>query len=216
MTRHHLTASLALMATLALAACSQASDNAADTTADTTAESAWPSPDVATAPADTAEALAELPRPCTLVTADDAQAVIGSEVGQMADDQDVCMWAGGDNPGAITMLMVQVFRADTPEETAVLFDNLAGLSGNLGEMVNQAIDKPTRKSGQDIEGLGDAAWCSASNADLIGTQQLIVRSGRIILTLNVTGMTKGERAASLCPKLEAAGRLAYGRLGGAK
>lgn len=125
------------------------------------------------------------------------------------------MWAGGDSPGAITMLMVQLMRADSVDETAVLFDNLTGLSGNLGMMVNDQLDKPTRKSGQDIEGLGDAAWCSAGNADLVGSQQLIVRSGTLILSLNVTGMTKGERAASLCPRLEVAGRQAFARLGGA-
>lgn len=208
---HPLVTLFSLCATLTLAGCSQATD----TNAAGKREADWPAPQVAAAES-AAGTPADLPRPCTLVTADDAQAVIGSEVGQMADDQDVCMWAGGDNPGAITMLMVQVFRADTAEETALLFDNLAGLSGNLGMMVNEAIDKPTRKSGQDIEGLGDAAWCSSSNADLIGTQQLIVRSGTVLLSLNVTGLTKDGRAASLCPKLEAAGRLAYGRLGGAR
>lgn len=212
MTTHPLVTLFSLCAALTLAACSQATDSQAASNS----ESDWPAPQVAAAPESAAGTPADLPRPCTLVTADDAQAVIGSEVGQMADDQDVCMWAGGENPSAITMLMVQVFRADTPEETALLFDNLAGLSGNLGMMVNEAIDKPTRKSGQDIEGLGDAAWCSSSNADLIGTQQLIVRSGTVLLSLNVTGLTKDGRAASLCPKLEAAGRLAYGRLGGAR
>ncbi|MFY2764654.1 hypothetical protein [Arenimonas sp. MALMAid1274] len=200
-------AAVSLLSSLALTGCTQASD---------APEADWPSVDAAPVAASADKLPAELPRPCLLVTAEDAQAVIGAEVGQMADDQDVCMWAGGENPGAITMLMVQVFRTDTPEETASLFDNLSGLSGNLGMMVNEAIDKPTRKSGQDIEDLGDAAWCSASNADLIGTQQMIVRTGTVLLSLNVTGMTKGERAASLCPQLEVASRLAYQRLGGAR
>lgn len=199
---------LAIALALLRAGCSQASSGGDDP--------AWPSPDDAASTAKPDEPPADLPAPCTLVTADDAQAVIGSEVGEMANDQDVCMWAGGDNPGAITMLMVQLIRADSPDETATLFDNLAGLSGNLGMMVNEPLGKPTRKSGQDIEGLGDAAWCSASNADLIGTQQLIVRSGRVLLTLNVTGLTKDGRQASLCPQLEAAGRQAFARLGGAK
>jgi hypothetical protein len=197
----------AIAMALLLAGCSQASEAPGET--------AWPSIDQAPAPAAADAPAAPLPRPCSLVTADDAQAVIGSEVGEMANDQDVCMWAGGDSPGSITTLMVQLMRADTVEETTLLFDNLTGLSGNLGMTVNDQMGKPTRKSGQDIEALGDAAWCSATNADLVGTQQLIVRSGTTILSLNVTGMTQGGRPTSLCPKLEVAGRQAFARLGGA-
>lgn len=157
-----------------------------------------------------------LPRACTLITAKEAQAVISYPAVSMADDPENCMWAGGDNPGRLTMFMVQILRADTPAETAVLFDNLTGLSGNLGMAVNEQLGQKTRKSGQDIEGLGDAAWCSSSNADLVGTQQMIVRNGTIILSLNVTGMTKGERKPSLCPQLETASRKAFSRLGGAQ
>ena len=196
---------LAAAAAALIAGCSQASD-----TSDSTD---WPEVEQASTTAD--EPPADLPRPCTLVTADEAQVVVGSEVGQMADDADVCMWAGGDHPTQITMLMVQLFRADTVDETATLFENLAGLSGNLGMMVNESLEKPTRKSGQDIEDLGDAAWCSASNADLIGTHQLIVRRGRVLLSLNITGLTKDGRQASRCPQLEAAGRQAFARLGAA-
>ena len=46
--------------------------------------------------------------------------------------------------------------------------------------------------------------------------QLVVRSGTIILSLNITGMTMGEQQASLCPRLEIAGRSALGRLGAAR
>lgn len=198
------TTPLAIALALLLAGCGKS--------AETAAETQWPSPAAETATAALPETL---PMPCTLVTADDAKAVIGTEVGEMANEQDACLWAGGDNPGAITMLMVQLIRADSAEESATLFDSLTGLSGNLAMAVNDAAGTPTRKSGQDIEGLGDAAWCSASNADLVGTQQVIVRSGTVLLTLNVTGMTKGERQASLCPKLEAAARQAFARLGGA-
>lgn len=201
---------VSLALALLLAGCSKASDD------NGAGESAWPSPDAGAPAAQADQPPAELPRPCTLVTADDAQAVIGTEVGEMANDQDVCMWAGGDNPGSITMLMVQLVRADTASEAEALFDSLAGLSGNLGMMVNEPLGKPTRKSGQDIEDLGDAAWCSASNADLIGTQQLIVRSGTVLVTLNVTGLNKDERPKSLCPQLEVAGRQAYARLAGAQ
>jgi hypothetical protein len=174
----------------------------------------WPAVEAETA--STANtAAAPLPRACTLLTAAEAQTVIGQSVGQMADDPENCMWASSEHPGKVTMLMVQILRGETVAETETLYQNLTGLSGNLNMAINDQLDKKTRKSGQDIEGLGDAAWCSSSNADLIGAQQLVVRNDKIILSLNITGMTKGERQASLCPQLETAGRTALGRLGGA-
>jgi hypothetical protein len=198
---------LVISATLLMAGCS----NNADSTS-----TQWPSVDEPATNTTTDTARPALPRACTLVTAEEAQAVVGYAVGQMADDPENCMWAGGDNPGRLTMLMVQIIRADTAAESNALFDSLTGLSGNLNMTVNDQLGEKTRKSGQEIEGLGDAAWCSSSNADLVGTQQMIVRNGTIILSLNVTGMTKGERKASLCPQLEIASRKAFSRLGGAQ
>ncbi len=181
------------------------------------AESAgWPAIEAATASTASKETTAgPLPRACTLLTMEEAQTAIGQSAGQMADDPENCMWASSEHPGRMTMLMVQVIRGGTPAEADTLYENLTGLSGNLNMAVNDELGKKTGKSGQEVEGLGDAAWCSASNADLIGAQQLIVRSGTTILSLNITGMTKGERQASLCPRLEVAGRTALGRIGGA-
>ncbi len=178
------------------------------------AESAeWPAVEAATASTASEDAPAPLPRACTLLTAEEAQTAIGQSAGQMADDPENCMWASSEHPGRMTMLMVQVIRGGTPADTDTLYENLTGLSGHLNMAINDQLGKKTGKSGQDIEGLGDAAWCSASNADLIGAQQLVVRIGTIILSLNITGMTRGEPQASLCPRLEAAGRTALGRLG---
>jgi hypothetical protein len=194
-------------ATLLMSGCGKKAD----------AESAdWPSVEAAAASTASKDAPAgPLPRACTLLTIEEAQTVIGQSAGQMADDPENCMWASSEHPGRMTMLMVQVIRGGTPAETGTLYENLTGLSGNLNMAVNDELGKKTSKSGQEIEDLGDAAWCSASNADLIGAQQLVVRHGMIILSLNITGMTMGERQASLCPRLEAAGRTALGRLGGA-
>jgi len=176
----------------------------------------WPSVEAAAASTASKDAPAgPLPRACALLTMEEAQTVIGQSAGQMADDPENCMWASSEHPGRMTMLMVQVIRGGTSAETGTLYENLTGLSGHLNMAVNDELGKKTSKSGQEVEGLGDAAWCSASNADLIGAQQLVVRSGTIILSLNITGMTMGERQASLCPRLEAAGRTALGRLGGA-
>jgi hypothetical protein len=194
-------------ATLLMSGCGKKAD----------AESAdWPSVEAAAASTASKDAPAgPLPRACTLLTMEEAQTVIGQSAGQMADDPENCMWASSEHPGRMTMLMVQVIRGGTPAETGTLYENLTGLSGNLNMAVNDELGKKTSKFGQEIEDLGDAAWCSASNADLIGAQQLVVRNGTIILSLNITGMTMGERQASLCPRLEAAGRTALGRLGGA-
>ena len=199
---------LASAATLLMSGCGKKAD----------AESAeWPAVEAATASTASEDApVGPLPRACTLLTMEEAQTVIGQSAGQMADDPENCMWASSEHPGRMTMLMVQVIRGGTPAETDTLYENLTGLSGHLNMAVNDQLGKKTGKSGQEIEDFGDAAWCSASNADLIGAQQLVVRTGTIILSLNITGMTKGEQQASLCPRLEAAGRTALGRLGAAR
>ncbi len=208
--RHLLMLAIAVITTLAalISGCGKKAD----------AESAeWPAVEAATASTASEDApVGPLPRACTLLTMEEAQTVIGQSAGQMADDPENCMWASSEHPGRMTMLMVQVIRGGTRAETDTLYENLTGLTGNLNMAVNDQLDKKTRKSGQEIEGLGDAAWCSASNADLIGAQQLIVRSGKLILSLNITGMTMGEQQTSLCPSLEAAGRTALGRLGAAR
>ena len=201
---------LLMLAITAFAALISGCDKQAD------AESTdWPAIEAATASTAGKETTASpLPRACALLTIEEAQTVIGQSAGQMADDPENCMWASSEHPGRMTMLMVQVIRGGTPAETDTLYENLTGLSGNLNMAVNDELGKKTSKSGEEVEGLGDAAWCSASNADLIGAQQLIVRNGTIILSLNITGMTKGERQASLCPQLKTAGLAALGRLGG--
>jgi hypothetical protein len=176
---------------------------------DSASSSQWPS---ANDPAAASAApQAPLPRACTLLTAEDAQAVLGQSVGQMADDPENCMWASSDHPGRVTMLMVQIIRGDTPAESAALYDGLTGMTADLNAAVNDQRGEKTAKSGEAIEGLGDAAWCSASNADLVAAQQLVVRVGTTILSLNVTGMTRGEQHASLCPRLAAAAKTALAR-----
>lgn len=183
-------------------------------TGDASAE--WPALDASTVSNTSIDAPARaLPRACTLLTEEEARTVIGQSAGQMADDPENCMWASSEHPGRITMLMVQIISGGTAAETDALYENLTGLSGNLNMAINNRLGEETRESGQDIEGLGEAAWCSSSNADLIGAQQLVVRSGTLVLSLNITGMTKGDPQASLCPRLETAGRAALGRLGAA-
>lgn len=155
-----------------------------------------------------------LPRACTLVTAAEAQAVIGQPVATMADEPENCMWVSAGNPGQFTMFMVQVVRGESAAETRTLFESLTGATSDLNAMVNDRIGAQTRASGEAIGNFGDAAWRSRSNADMIGARQLIVRKGLAILVLNVTGMRKDGATDAFDARMEAAGRTALSRMGG--
>lgn len=199
---------LALACAFLIAACAKQGGDGEN--AASAASSNWP--DFDDTP-NAAVARQPLPRACSLVTAEEAQTVLGQTVGQMSDEPENCIWASSEHPGRITMLMVQLMREETPESADTVFDALTGAPGQLNAMVNQQMGAKTNKSGQEIEGLGDVAWRSASNADLIGTEQLIVRKGLLILVLNVTGMPQGGDASALGPRLETAGRAALTRIG---
>lgn len=155
-----------------------------------------------------------LPRACTLVTAAEAQAVIGQPVATMADEPENCMWASAGNPGQFTMFMVQVVRGESAAETRTLFESLTGATSDLNAMVNDRIGAQTQASGEAIADFGDAAWRSHSNADMIGARQLIVRKGLAILVLNVTGMRKDGAVDGFDARMEIAGRAALARMGG--
>lgn len=155
-----------------------------------------------------------LPRACTLVTAAEAQAVIGQPVATMADEPENCMWASAGNPGQFTIFMVQVVRGESAAETRALFESLTGATSDLNAMVNDRIGAQTQASGEAIANFGDAAWRSRSNADMIGARQLIVRKGLAILVLNVTGMRKDGAADGFDARMEIAGRAALARMGG--
>lgn len=150
-----------------------------------------------------------LPRACALVSAEQAEAVLQQRVSTMNDDPESCIWASADSPGSITMLMVQVSDNEDEDMAQQVFNSITGLHGNLNELVNRNVDAKTKKSGQELDGLGDEAWWSASNADLIGAQQLVVRKGTRLLTLNVTGMGKTD---GLAQRMEALARSAEPKL----
>lgn len=174
------------------------------------AADAWPSFD-APDPAATQKSIAKtpLPRACDLMSATQAEQVLAQSVSLLSDEVDVCMWSSADHPGSITMLMVLVSDHDDEAMAQEVFAATAGLQGNLSSMINQQVDTKTKKSGQELDDLGDEAWLSASNVDLIGTQQLVVRKGTRVLTLNVTGMGKTD---GLGKRLEAAARQAVPQL----
>lgn len=198
--RNHLTLLLALVS---LAACSGEQASAEQSTN-------WPSfdqPSVAEKPKTTAAK--PLPNACALVSAEQAQAVLQQNASTMNDEPESCIWVSSDSPGSITMLMVQVSDNEDEDMAQQVFNGITGLQGNLNELVNQNVGAKTKKSGQELDDLGDEAWMSASNADLIGTQQLVVRKGTRLLTLNVTGMGKTD---GLAQRMEALARSAEPKL----
>lgn len=199
--------SLAVIAFIALGACSGESAPQGSTSKETS----WPSFD-APPPTKTAAEQKPLPRACELVTEQEAVAVLDQPVGLMGDEAESCIWASAGNPGNITMLMVQLNRDETVEAADTTFGAMTSMPGDINALINGLMGERTQKSGQEIDDLGDAAWRSASNADLIGTEQLVVRSGTVVLQLNLTGMTKSGKLEGLSQRLEVAARRAVERI----
>lgn len=173
-------------------------------------EADWPSFDAP--PPKAAAQQKPLPRACQLVTEKEAVAVLDQPVGLMGDEVENCMWASAGNPGHITMLMVQISREDSVESADTVFGAMTSMPGDLNALINGQMGERTLKSGQEIDDLGDAAWRSASNADLIGTEQLVVRSGTVVIQFNITGMTKTGKLEGLSQRLEVAARRALERI----
>jgi hypothetical protein len=171
------------------------------------------------APAEAAAPAAAKPAPvaCKLVTAEAAQKVLGQPVSLMVDDNgrlgSVCTWVSSGAPGRIAMLTVNLFPNESADEAGELFASLSGLQSKLAKMVNDKAGVATKKSGQEIEGLGDEAWQSSDNLDLIGNTALVVRRGSFVLRLAVTGMTRGDGlGAGLPERLKQATATAVGML----
>lgn len=214
--------SMALL--LVLTACARSEQPAANPAAlpaatpasGSAAADEWPSFEAPPADA-AATAQAPLPRACALVTADQAQSTLGQPVAQMSDEPENCIWATQGHPARMTMLMVNLVRSDTAAQAGTLFDTMTGMSGGLTAMINEQAGKPvpTRKSGQELDGLGDAAWWSGGNADLVEQEQLVVLQGTLVLQLSVTLMNKGQ-ATDHRAGLQAAARDALARIEAAR
>jgi len=173
----------ALAFLLALAACGQGGGKAPAATTE------WPSFDQPAASASKV-AKAALPPACTLVTAAQAEALLQQPVSLMSEEPENCIWASAGNPGQITMLMVNLVQNDDLAMAQTVFKSLTGLQGKLSGAVNSQLGEKTRKSGQELEALGDEAWISGNHMDLIASKQLVARKGTLIFNLNVTGMSK--------------------------
>ncbi len=163
----------------------------------------WPSFE---APARPAEKRPPLPAACSLVTQEQVNELLGSEAGVMGDDPENCAFMSMPGVGKVLMFMVQIQQAGSEREAKEIFSGIVGMQGNLAGIVNDMAGERTRKSGQEIDGLGDEAWLSgatygASAEEMVGGKAgkrvvdgaaLTVRKGTRILTLNVTGSVRAD------------------------
>ena len=190
----------------------------ADAAQASASDAEWPAFDAPAAPQpDAVAAPVALPRACALVEAAEAEAVLKQPVAPMSDEPENCVWASQGSPGRIAMFMVNLVGNESTAQAQTMFDAMTGMSGGLNALINEQAGKrvPTRKSGQELDGLGDAAWWSGGNADLISQEQLVVLRGTTLLQLSVTGMTKGEGTDHRAP-LQAAARTALARMDAAR
>jgi hypothetical protein len=153
--------------------------------------------------------LAPLPQACALLSAEQAQTVLGQPVALMSDDPENCIWSSQGHPGQIAMFMVQISQETSEAEAKTMFDAIVNASGGLNPMVNAGIGAEDRSQAGALTGIGDAAWRNLGNADAIDTRQMVIRKGHRLLNLNVTGMGPVD---GLDARLENAARDAIARL----
>ena len=112
----------------------------------------------------------------------------------------------------MTMLMVNLVQNEDLAMAQTVFQSLTGLQGDLSGMVNAQLAEKTRKSGQELDDLGDEAWLSGSQMDLIATRQIVARKGTVIFNLNITGMSKTAKLEGFDARLVALARTAVPQL----
>ena len=165
------------------------------------ASGSWPQFDQAAA---TPAPKAALPTACALVSAVQAEALLQQPVSPMGDEPENCIWASAGHPGQMTMLMVNLVQNEDLAMAQTVFQSLTGLQGDLSGMVNAQLAEKTRKSGQELDDLGEM--------DLIATRQIVARKGTVIFNLNITGMSKTAKLEGFDARLVALARTAVPQL----
>ncbi len=165
--------------------------------------------DGATSTPETRAPSGPLPKACTLLDAAQAQAVLGQPAGLMSDDPENCLWASQGHPGQIAMLMVQISEEASENDAETMFDAMVKAAGGVTGAVNAGIGAENRSHDGTLAGLGDRAWRTTGAIDAIAARQIVVRKGRRLLFLNVTGM-RGD--SGMDARLEQAARDAIPKL----
>ncbi len=78
----------------------------------------------------------------------------------------------------------------------------------MGDVINDAMKTPNQQAQQVLTGVGDEAYLTVGNLDLLSNTQLIFRKGRMVMTLGAVGL-QGEPEVG---KLETLARLAADKL----
>ena len=146
------------------------------------------------------------------MTAEQAEALLQQPVTLMSDEPENCIWTSSSHPTQITMLMVNLVQNEDEAMAQTVFNGLTGLQGNLSSMANAQLGQPNKKSGQELEEIGDEAWMSGSNMDLIATKQIVARKGAVIFNLNITGMSKSNKLEGFDARLVALAQSAVPQL----
>ena len=136
-----------------------------------------------------------LPQPCSLVSIADAQVVVAQPMAVMSSDEKLCAYQSTGQAGDFTSLMINLSDNEDEAMAIEIYRAISGQSGKLNKMVNDQMGEKTKKSGQSLDGLGDA--------DLIGNTSLIVRKGTVVLNMSIIGMGSDPTAPA---RLEALAR----------
>jgi hypothetical protein len=149
--------------------------------------------------------------PCQLVTAADVQAVFGNQVETMADEPETCTY---NSKGAVTdvapftMLIITLTPNADEAEARDAMQMMLKMQGFIGDVVNDAMTAPNTHALQTLDGVGDEAYLSKGNLDLMSNTQLTLRKGRMVLNMGAIGL-KGDAEAG---KLETLARQVAPRL----
>ncbi len=158
---------------------------------------------------ETAAPSGPLPKACALLDAAQAQAVLGQPAGLMGDEPGNCLWASQGHPGQIAMLMVQISEEASDEDAQTMFDAMVKAAVGVTGAVNAGLGAEDRSRDGTLAGLGDRAWHTTGHVDAIAARQILVRKGRRLLYLNVTGM---RADSGMDARLEQAAREAIPKL----
>lgn len=158
---------------------------------------------------ETAAPSGPLPKACSLIDAARAQTVLGQAAGLMSDEPGNCLWASQGHPGQIAMLMVQISEEASEEDAQTMFDAMVKSAGGVTGAVNAGLGAEDRSRDGTLAELGDRAWHTTGQVDAIAARQILVRKGRRLLYLNVTGMRADNRMDA---RLEQAARDAMPKL----
>ncbi len=149
--------------------------------------------------------------PCQLLTPADVQTTFGHAVEVMADEPETCVYNSKGNvtdSAPFTMLTLSLLPNANETEAKETLQLSLKMQDFMGGVINDAMKTPNQQSQQVLTGIGNEAYLTVGNLDLLSNTQLIFRKGRMVMTLGAVGL-QGEPEVG---KLETLARLAADKL----